>query len=599
MTFRSESNISTNRLIAESDNLAQKYNQYKRNLNLAKGLGNSIEVVTSGDLEYLFTEVNNKNQILTSELVGVKHQYDTLVTDHDIEVKKMADEYLLKITRLQNEVGRYKSEHQNLCEQLEYYEERYKQVSTDNDENRLEVERLNKVISVLEIDLNLCDNKFKEKQSKLEAFQQELTVIQTQHFELNLKHKKLIEDNRTLQTQLDIYEKDRKELFDKYNSYNDDMQKSENERLEIQERKFKEKNCMLKKKIKELKALNDEIEDEIKSEKKNSLDTKISYSRVISKMQEDMKLIKTEWEKKCKDEASDYDRIISDLETKHGIEINNLKHDFQIELESKNREVAKYKQSADLLKNFEKEYIRIEKHEEMLNSAISELKKKLNQDLQNRQDELDNDLKRRLQKIDEEKRAEYETLTVNTRKTLKQLEKHNEELRGIIADLQGKLSAEQESNQSLKKSMLDIKTNKDVIDRNLAEQANAFAKLEKEYKSLYEQYQETLLKAKEGTFKLQQYDQEVKGLQSQIVKLKADNDVLNETMEKLKHETKKERQEYYESTEQSKRDAVRKLQISLQNMSLLIVRLKGKYQQEITNLKTEVESLTSLQKSKL
>jgi hypothetical protein len=105
MTFRPESNISTNRLIAESDNLTQKYNQYKRNLNLAKGMNNSIEVVTSCDVESLFTEAHHKNQILQSELEGVKYKYETLVTDHDLEFKKLNDEYLLRITKLQNELN--------------------------------------------------------------------------------------------------------------------------------------------------------------------------------------------------------------------------------------------------------------------------------------------------------------------------------------------------------------------------------------------------------------------------------------------------------------------------------------------------------------
>jgi chromosome segregation ATPase len=307
--------------------------------------------------------------------------------------------------------------------------------------------------------------------------QHELTLLQTQHFELNLKHKKIIEDNRTLQTQLDIFEKERKDLFEKYNSYNDDMQKSENERLEIQE-----KNSMLKKKIKELKEMNNEIEEELKNEKKNSLATKISYSKVISKMQEDMKLIKTEWEKKCKSEANDYERLISDLEAKHNIEINNLKQDFQFELENKNRELSKYKQSSDLLKNFEKEFVRLDKHEELLSSTISDLKKKHNLELMARQEELENDLKKTLQKLGEDKKTEYEFITNNARKmyegNIKSLNLQIQGNESNIQELKTLLKARNEAINDYNNTINDLKTQlqstKTQLDRGVNEFKSQF-----------------------------------------------------------------------------------------------------------------------------
>ena len=86
------------------------------------------------------------------------------------------------------------------------------------------MDRLQKVISVLEIDLNNNESKLKEKQTKIDSYQVELSSLQTQIFETNLKHKKIIEENKSLSLLLDHNEKERKSLYDKYNSFNEELQ---------------------------------------------------------------------------------------------------------------------------------------------------------------------------------------------------------------------------------------------------------------------------------------------------------------------------------------------------------------------------------------
>ena len=65
-------------------------------------------------------------------------------------------------------------------------------------------------------------------------------------------------------------------MLDKYSSFNDDLQKSHNEKLECQEKKNKEKFNTLKKKIVELKGNISNLEEEIKNEKTNSMNMKIN-----------------------------------------------------------------------------------------------------------------------------------------------------------------------------------------------------------------------------------------------------------------------------------------------------------------------------------
>lgn len=405
--------------------------------------------------EALLQDSCQKNEALSNELLNYKNQAQLLQDNFDNELNKLSDDYLNRSSKINNDLQKIKSDNIALQDHIALLESKYKEIHQENDENKLEMDRLQKVISVLEIDLNVNEGKIKEKQGKIDSLQQENTNLQTQYFEINLKSKKFMDENKNLESLVEHYEKERRELLDKYNNFNEDLQKSHHEKLEIQEKKYKEKYGNLKKKIIELKSIISNLEEELNLEKNNALDTKINYSKIITKMQEDMKLIKTEWEKKCKDQAMDYEKIISDFEAKTAIDFNTVKQDLISEIEIKNKEILKYKQSSDLLKNFEKEFIRITKHEEILNETLNEMKKKFNQEMFLKEEELENELRKRLAKLDEDKKGEYEFLTDNTRKTLKNYEKQNEELKSENLELQNKLNLEKANNEVLNTNNLN------------------------------------------------------------------------------------------------------------------------------------------------
>ena len=336
-----------------------------------------------------------KNQNLQNEINNQKSQIDIMQNNFEVELKKLSDEYITNFSKGNNDLHKIKSDNISLQDYLTQIEEKLKDTHFENEENKLEMDRLQKVISVLEIDLNVNEGKLKEKQEKIDQLQQENTNLQTHYFEMNLKYKKFLDENKNQENLIEHYENERKELLGKYNSFNEDLQKSQLERLETQEKKYKEKYTNLKTKITELKSIISNLEEELGAEKNNALDTKINYSKIITKMQEDMKLIKSEWEKKCKEQTFDYEKIIADLENKSIHDITNLKQDLLMEIEIQGKEIARYKQSADLLKNFEKEFIRITQHEEILNETLKEMKNKFNKEIAEKEEELENELKKK------------------------------------------------------------------------------------------------------------------------------------------------------------------------------------------------------------
>lgn len=137
------------------------------------------------------------------------------------------------------------------------------------------------------------------------------------------------------------------------------------------------------------------------------------------------------------------------------------------------------------------------------------------------------------------------------------------------------------------------------FEKHLLDQLRITEKLEKENKVLTEQQLSLQHRIKEGGYKVLEYEQEIKNLQNQLTRHKADNELLNSSIEKLKEEKKKYKHEYEEQGEISKREAVRKIQTTLHNVLLFITKIKGKYQQEIASLKTDVENLNTIHKSNI
>jgi hypothetical protein len=453
------------RLTEENADLRVKMNMMAGNNDLVNKL-KMINEESEGkilQLEELLNDTYQKNQNMQTDLTTMRTQLQGIVSGHELEFKKLHDEYMLNLTKQTNELQKLKTDNLQLLEGSNYYEIKFKENLQENEENKLELDRFQKVISVLEIDLNSSESKLKDKQTRIEGLQHEMTNLQTSLFEANLKYKKFMDENKSLQSIIDHYEKERKDMLDKYSSFNDDLQKSHNEKIEFQEKKNKDKYNTLKKKIIELKGTIFSLEEDIKIEKTNSMNMKINYSKVYTDMQGDMKTIKNEWEKKLREEQLQFEKILSEIENKHTMEINNLKHDHQIETENKNRELIKFKQNSDLLKNFEKEFIRVNNHEDILLQNINEMKRKLEKELQFKEEELECEMKRKLIKLEEDKKGEYEFLTENIRKNLKNLEKNNEELKENLMDVQNKLNIEKDNNENLISNISNLQK----INRNL------------------------------------------------------------------------------------------------------------------------------------
>lgn len=99
---------------------------------------------------------------------------------------------------------------------------------------------------------------------------------------------------------------------------------------------------------------------------------------------------------------------------------------------------------------------------------------------------------------------------------------------------------------------------------------------------------------RENTYRIQEYEQEVKKVQILNNNLQSENINLSNIVEKVNQDKKyitKLKEETEEVEEKKSRELVQKYQGSLSKILQSITKIKNKYQQEILILKNEVESM--------
>ncbi len=71
--------------------------------------------------------------------------------------------------------------------------------------------------------------------------------------------------------------------------------------VEEVKKKYKEKMTDLKKQITDLQELNDSLSNDLTNMKYQIDENRANHDKIVSQLQNDMKVIKNEWEKKCQE----------------------------------------------------------------------------------------------------------------------------------------------------------------------------------------------------------------------------------------------------------------------------------------------------------
>ena len=124
----------------------------------------------------------------------------------------------------------------------------------------------------------------KDKIKENEELKISYSNIQTELFDMSLKNKKIIEENKSLQEIIEHYETERKDMVNKFQNYsfNNDNNIDNNLTLNNNYRTFaknlKDSNDLYEKKIQELSKRNNKLEDELNTTRKENDTTNIKYN---------------------------------------------------------------------------------------------------------------------------------------------------------------------------------------------------------------------------------------------------------------------------------------------------------------------------------
>lgn len=392
---------------------------------------------------------------------------------------------------------------------------------------------------------------------------------------------------RNLNSQLEEKENLIKNLSDKNFSYEDTMRSfsmtNKSYKLNLDNLVGQIEN--LEKEIKNLNLTIKEKEGEIitEAELHNKTKSKLhEYENVFENLQNDNNYYITrcnELESNCQKFDRDYEDLISNY--------NSLKENCDA-LEKKNLEYAKQIKNLNFEKNNFNDLVI-----KLIKSKSTSIRNELNsiKAYYNNESSL---IKKEYAKTIETLLNKIKIFTLSFERDVENKTKTNKE----------NLEREYKQKMEEKENFLsaEIKKIEQKYEKHILEQFRVNEKLEKENKNLIEAQQNNLLKCKEHTFKHVELESEYKNLNNQLNKFKVENDVLSETIEKLRMEKlnfNKIKLENEENGEMTKRETIRKLQTNLSNVLLFIVKLKKKYNQEILNLKTEIEELSKSYESKI
>ena len=174
-------------------------------------------------------QIKNLEKVINELNINID-SYNMELNNKNIELSNLQKKYNL----INNELLKLKQDNISFCGSFGNFDE-FTQYKKNLLNANKEIERLNKVINVIEIDLNSAEEAQREKNIKIEELIKEVSELKNKLTNIEIKNKKLVEENNNKQNLIKKYENEQKEIINKYNSLNESYKKME-------ENKEKEKN---------------------------------------------------------------------------------------------------------------------------------------------------------------------------------------------------------------------------------------------------------------------------------------------------------------------------------------------------------------------
>lgn len=237
-----------------------------------------------------------------------------------------------------------------------------------------------------------------------------------------------------LKEDLNSVRKERDELKNRHSSYGmqfkdiiDTEEKTHGELVKELNATHKEKSSRFKKKIIEQKKIIQVLENELAVAREVAESSKQGHERSLIVAQEDLKKVKEQWEKRCRELEKEHSLHFSEIQAKHQGQIAELQRHYQDLLEEKIKDFQSDHSSQfsrqkaldyelkrmmdEKILQLEKDFISLTKHESILNEETSKLRIKHLQEIREIEEKCNKELIARIKDIKEQNIQDLDRLT--------------------------------------------------------------------------------------------------------------------------------------------------------------------------------------------
>ena len=353
------------------------------------------EFILSRTKEIIDGEFYSEKEKTISKLIEENAALRGALSDTMRDKNTYNDEYINKLKEMNIAQDiKIKQNEKTISEQNEHINELLNENSEIGKQSQNEIERLNKVINVIEIDLATAEQSQREQSETIASLTKQLN-------DSALLIRKHVEEGKSKQKLIEQYEKERMDIMSKYGM----------------------------------------IEKNLGDEKEKNEVIKEKYSSMYNEMQNGMKSLSQEWERRNKKMQSEYEKIINEIERKNKNEIESLKKKHEIENMRNINEIKDLKIKNEQFRELTTKYIKIDEHERIIRDKIKEEKEKMKNEITTQSALIESEYKSKLKLLSDEKRKEINDINLNYKSKIELIENENANLKKMINDL----NAEKES----------------------------------------------------------------------------------------------------------------------------------------------------------
>jgi len=532
---------------------------------------------------------------LNKDLQAANSQFEKIVRSTQDEAREITAQH-------QENYASIKRENMLLAQKLEDALKELQATRIENEDTYKAIERGKREYKLLEDEYKNLSNEIQKIKDSLKKSEEEAKNLKALNFECSLRMKQMEEEKKRAEEASKKAEKEKEELVEKFNTYGDQLQKSNTETMEAVLAKQKTKREKLQKKIVELKAIIGKLEEDVSQHKKIINDIKTTYERTINQLHEDMKRIKDEWEHKVYEQDLENQRKLAEEQSKTALQISQLQEEYQQALETKLAEIQADAQNQiqktksthvemktifeEKMKEMEKGFIPLSKHEEMLEEERKKGRENLQKEISLIKEEFDKEISNQLKEADSIRGKEIEQVTSMHKKINSELEEALQKTKKEYMETQEKLEQFESEKENLEESIHILEKEHKKLTSDLESALHKIADLETEVDN------EKRTK-RELEIQLKTTKENSNGLLEKYEKANNLNMKLGTELEALKHkvsdlEEEKETETRKNKGLQSEKDVLTEMVRRLEDDKKV---LNGKLQKQIEDLTNESQSL--------